>query len=198
MLKASLREMLDPISSIQNLLSFTIFADRNFPVMRYFVIGFKNSGKTTFGRELAKRLGLDFLDLDEFIEKTEGKSIPEIYTLLGEKGFRRLEWKALKEVVKNNHIVISTGGGAPCHCDNMSLMEEYGEVIYLKVSDVTLVNRLKKAAEDRPIVMGKSEKEINLYVADLKGRCEHHYLRATHIVDGDNPDLDELMEKLKR
>ena len=50
------------------------------------------------------------------------------------KHFRRLEWKALKEVVKKDNIVISTGGGAPCHCDNMSLMEQYGDVIYLKVS----------------------------------------------------------------
>ncbi len=108
------------------------------------------------------------MDLDEYIEEREKKSIPEIYTRLGEEAFRRLEWKALKEVVKNNNIVISTGGGAPCHCDNMTLMEKYGDVIYLKVTDETLVNRLKKAAEDRPIVLGKSEAELRQYIADLR------------------------------
>lgn len=165
--------------------------------MRYFIIGFKNSGKTTFGRKLANRLDLDFIDLDEFIERKEGKTIPEIYTRLGEEGFRRLEWMALKEVVKTDRIVLSTGGGAPCHCDNMNLMEKYGDAIYLKVSDETLVSRLKKAAKDRPIVKGKSEEELRQYVTDLRDRCEHHYLRARYIVDGDKPDMEGLIGMLK-
>lgn len=164
--------------------------------MRYFIIGFKNSGKTTFGRELSNRLGFDFIDLDEYIESSEGRSIPEVYTIIGEDAFRRLEWKALKEVVKNNNIVISTGGGAPCHCDNMNLMEEYGDVIYLKVADETLVGRLKKAAVDRPIVLGKSEEELRLYLADMRNKCEHHYLRARFIVDGDNLNWEELVKSL--
>ena len=161
--------------------------------MRYFIIGFKNSGKTTFGRELAKMLALDFIDLDEYIEKKENKGIPELYTSLGEDGFRSLEWKSLKEVVHNTNIIISTGGGAPCHCDNMTLMEKYGDVIYLKVSDNTLVGRLKVAAEDRPIVKGKSEDELWQYVASLRDRCEHHYLRAKYIVDGDNLDMEVVV-----
>jgi shikimate kinase len=166
--------------------------------MRYFIIGFKNSGKTTFGRRLAEKLGFSFIDLDEYIESINGRSIPEIYSALGEKAFRRLEWEALKAVVKKNNIVISTGGGSPCHCDNMSLMEEYGDAIYLNVSDETLVSRLKIAAKDRPIVLGKSEEEIWQFVADLKSRCEYHYLRAKYIIDGDNLNLDELAERLKR
>ena len=166
--------------------------------MRYFIIGFKNSGKTTFGRELADKLNLGFLDLDEYIELAEGQSIPAIYRRLGEESFRRLEWKALKEAVKRDNIVISTGGGAPCHCDNMSLMEAYGEVIYLKVSDVTLVSRLKKAAGDRPIVQGKSEEELRQYVADLRNKCEHHYLRARYIVDGEMLDIDKVIEALDK
>jgi shikimate kinase len=166
--------------------------------MRYFVIGFKNSGKTTFGRQLAKRLGLNFTDVDEFIEKKEGKTIPEIYTRLGDEAFRQLEWKTIKEIVKTDNQVVSTGGGAPCHCDNMSLMEKYGDVIYLKVSDETLVSRLKKAAEDRPIVKGKSAEELRHYVAELRNRCEHHYLRARYIVDGDNPEMEKLIVMLTK
>jgi shikimate kinase len=153
--------------------------------MRYFIIGFKNSGKTTFGRKLARQLEMDFIDLDEYMEAKTGTNIPEMYTRLGEEGFRRLEWKTLKEVVKHDDIIISTGGGAPCHCDNMSLMEQYGDVIYLKVADETLIKRLKRAAKDRPIVLGKSEDELRQYVADLRNKCEHHYLRAHYTVDGD-------------
>jgi shikimate kinase len=164
--------------------------------MRYFVIGFKNSGKTTYGRELAKRLSLGFIDLDEYIEKKEGKTIPEIYTCLGDEAFRQLEWKALQTMAETDNIVVSAGGGVPCHCDNMSLMEKYGDVVYLKVSNETLVSRLKKAAEDRPIVLGKSEDELRQYITALRNKCEHNYLRARYIVDGDNLDLEDLAGKL--
>lgn len=164
--------------------------------MRYFIIGFKNSGKTTFGRMLANELGLGFIDLDEYMEKREGISIPEIYTRLGEEGFRRLEWKALKEVVKHDNLVISTGGGAPCHCDNMSLIEQYGDAIYLNVTDETLVNRLMDAAKDRPIVLGKTKEELRHYVADLRSKCEHHYRRARYIVDGERLEMEEILKKL--
>jgi shikimate kinase len=165
--------------------------------MRYFIIGFKNSGKTTFGRKLAKRLDMGFIDLDEFIEAKEGEAIPEIYTRLGEEGFRRLEWKALKEVVQHDNLVVSTGGGAPCHCDNMKLMEQHGDVIYLRVTDETLVKRLKQAAKDRPIVLGKSEDELRRYLADLRNRCEHHYRRARYFVDGEHMDMDEVLLSLR-
>jgi shikimate kinase len=164
--------------------------------MRFFIIGFKNSGKTTFGRQLADHLGLGFLDLDEYIESKEGKSIPEIYTRLGEEGFRRIEWKALKNIVHNDNIVISTGGGAPCNCDNMSLMEKYGDVIYLKVSDQTLVERLGHAAQHRPIVLGKSEQELRNYILDLRNRCEAHFNRARYIVDGENLILEDVVKML--
>ena len=164
--------------------------------MRYFIIGFKNSGKTTFGRALARRLKLDFLDLDEYIEQKEKRGIPELYSQLGEAGFRKLEWQALKEVIHNNHIVIATGGGAPCNCGNMTLMEKYGQVIYLKVSNETLIGRLKHAAKDRPIVLGKTEDELRLYVEDLRDRCEHHYNRAEYIVDGENMDIEKVVSML--
>jgi shikimate kinase len=164
--------------------------------VRYFIIGFKNSGKTTFGRQLAKKLGLGFIDLDEEIEEQEGQTIPEIYTRVGEDAFRRLEWKALKALIAKDNIVISTGGGAPCHCDNMNLMEQHGEVIYLKVTDETLISRLKKAAEDRPIVKGKTENELRQYVTGLRNRCEHHYKRARYIVDGEKINLDDFIRQL--
>jgi shikimate kinase len=165
--------------------------------MRYFIIGFKNSGKTTFGRKLANRMGMEFLDLDEYLEKQEGKTIPEIFTAVGEDRFRKMEWKALKEVIDHHrNIVISTGGGAPCHCDNMTLMEKYGDAIYLNVNNDILISRLKLAAKDRPIVLGKNEEELRQYVAELRLKCEHHYKRAKYIIDGENPDLEMVVDLL--
>jgi shikimate kinase len=165
--------------------------------MRYFIIGFKNSGKTTFGRKLANRMGMEFLDLDEYLEKQESKTIPDIFIAVGEDRFRKMEWKALKEVIDHHeNIVISTGGGAPCHCDNMTLMEKYGDAIYLNVSNDILISRLKLAAKDRPIVLGKNEEELGQYVAELRLKCEHHYKRAKYIIDGENPDLEKVVNLL--
>lgn len=165
--------------------------------MIYFIIGYKNSGKTTFGRKLAERLNLEFTDLDEYIEKKEGDTIPNIYVKAGEEKFRHMEWNALKEVVKRKNLVVATGGGVPCNCDNMSIMEKFGKVIYLKRDNKLLVERLKKAVHDRPIVRGKNEDELDQYISDLRQRCEHHYLRAHYIIDEENPDMDKVLSMLK-
>lgn len=166
--------------------------------MRYFIIGFKNSGKTTFGHKLADYLGMGFIDLDEYMESKEHMSIPDLYSQLGEEKFRRTEWKALKEVVQHDNVVIATGGGVPCNCDNMNLMEKYGEVIYLNVSNETLVGRLSKAVKDRPIVMGKNVDELREYVNDLRKKCEHHYKRAKYIIGPGEFSVKSVAEQLKR
>lgn len=164
--------------------------------MRLFIIGYKSSGKTTVGKKLANRLGMGFVDLDEWIERMNGRTVPEIFSQEGEDEFRNIEWKALKEVVKKDNVVVSTGGGAPCHCDNMNLMEKYGDVLYLRVDEDTLVSRLKSATKDRPIVQGKNDEELRKYVSDLIKRCEHHYTRAKYIVDGRDIKLDHIVEML--
>jgi shikimate kinase len=78
----------------------------------------------------------------------------------------------------------------------MTLMESYGDVVYLKVSDNTLVNRLKLATGDRPIVKGKTTEELRQYVTALREKCEHHYLRAKYIVDGDSLDMESVIKSL--
>jgi shikimate kinase len=165
--------------------------------MIYFIIGYKNSGKTTFGRKLAERLNMEFTDLDEYIEEKEGDTIPNIFVKAGEAKFRQMEWEALQEVVKRNNIVVATGGGVPCNCDSMSIMEKTGKVIYLKRDNKLLVQRLKKAVHDRPIVKGKNEDELEQYISDLRQKCEHHYLRAHYIIDDENPDMDKVLSMLK-
>lgn len=165
--------------------------------MRYFLIGYKSSGKSTMGRKLANRMGLEFIDLDRVIEKREGKTVPELYTELGDEGFRIKEWKALKEVVKTDNVVVALGGGAPCHCDNMNLIEKYGEVIYLRLDSDTLVSRLKSATTDRPIVLKKTDEELRFYVQDIRNRCEHHYLRAKYVIDSKDISVDKVVSIIR-
>ena len=78
----------------------------------------------------------------------------------------------------------------------MTLMEKYGDAIYLNVNNDILISRLKLAAKDRPIVLGKNEEELRQYVAELRLKCEHHYKRAKYIIDGENPDLEMVADLL--
>jgi shikimate kinase len=166
--------------------------------MRYFIIGYKSSGKTTIGRKLAGKLGLRFIDLDDEIEKREGKTIPKLYVELGETGFRHVEWEALKSIAKEDNIIVSTGGGAPCHCKNMNLMEAIGEVIYLRLDNDTLISRLRAATKDRPIVLNKTDEELCNYVVDLREKCEHHYIRAKYVIDSKGITVDEIVRLISK
>jgi shikimate kinase len=165
--------------------------------VRLFIIGYKSSGKTTIGRKIAQKLGMDFIDLDELIEKREGKTVPELYTQNGNEEFRNMEWEALKEVVEKENIIVSTGGGAPCHCDNMNLMEKKGEVLYIELDDDTLISRLKFATKDRPIVLNKTDEELRDYVKNMRYHCEHHYRRAKYVVNGKNLNVDKVVEAIE-
>jgi shikimate kinase len=165
----------------------------NYRYMRLFIIGYKSSGKTTLGKKLASKLGLKFIDLDDEIEKREGKTVPELYIELGDTGFRHKEWEALRSIVKDDNMIVSTGGGAPCHCENMNLMEKYGEVIYLQLDNDTLISRLKKATKDRPIVLNKTDEELREYIYDLREKCEHHYKRAKYIINSKGITVDEIV-----
>lgn len=166
--------------------------------MRYFLIGYKSSGKSTIGKKLAKRLSLEFIDLDDVIEQREGKTVPEIYSDSGDPEFRNKEWEALKGVVKKDNIVVALGGGAPCHCDNMNLIEKYGDVIYLHLDNDTLVSRLKEATKDRPIVLNKSDEELRSYIRDIRDRCEHNYQRAKYSVEAKDLTVDKILNVINK
>lgn len=165
--------------------------------MRIFIIGYKSSGKTTIGKKLANRLKMEFIDLDEYIERKAGRSVPEIYIDEGDEKFRTIEWKALNEIIHKDNIVVSTGGGVPCHCDNMHIMRENGKVLYLKLDNDTLVSRLKHATIDRPIVKGKNDEQLREYVSELRNKCEHHYLTATYTINAKDVKIEDVIRVLE-
>ena len=118
------------------------------------------SGKTTLGRMMARDEGLEFIDLDEYIEQREGKSVSDIFREKGESGFREIERQSLREVSEKENCVIACGGGTPCFFDNMDFMNSCGETIFLESSEEVLLDRLLKYGSLRPIVAGKSKDEI--------------------------------------
>ncbi len=152
---------------------------------RIFLIGYMGVGKTTAGRELAKLLDLEFVDLDHFIQNRYNKTIAQLFEQFGEEGFREIENKVLKEVAQFENVVISTGGGAPCFYDNMEVMNNAGTTIYMKASAGLLSERLNLCKEKRPLIKDKNEEELLLFVTDNLNRREPHYSRAKIIFEAD-------------
>ncbi|WP_025006744.1 shikimate kinase [Marinilabilia salmonicolor] len=129
-----------------------------------YLTGFMGSGKSTFGRLLARELGFKFIDLDKYIEEEERTSISEIFARYGEEKFREIERLAVHESTKSGKAVIATGGGVPCHFDNIEIMNKHGLTIYLKVSPEALTDRLMPAREHRPLIAGKSREELLAFI----------------------------------
>ncbi len=131
--------------------------------MNIYLVGMPGSGKTTFGKRLAKVSSFSFGDLDQVISQQEALSISEIFTQKGENYFRQAESEALKHTLYLSKNIIATGGGTPCFFDNMDWMNQYGITIFLDVSVAELVKRLTattEAQQKRPLVANKSLAEL--------------------------------------
>jgi shikimate kinase len=134
--------------------------------MRIYLIGYMGSGKSTLGRNLARHAGLHFIDLDKYIEERNCRSVPQIFALEGEESFRMKERKALEEVSEFDNVVVATGGGAPCFYDNMELMNRTGITIFLDIHPEILAKRLIISKTERPLIKGKSKKELEEFIEE--------------------------------
>lgn len=160
--------------------------------MKIFIIGYMASGKTTFGKALAQRLDIPFIDLDSYIEEKTGETITEIFEARGEKGFRDLESECLQEAVgTSDNCVLACGGGTPCHHDNIKFLNDNGITVFLETSTPVLISRLQEENAARPIMAGKSDDEIAEKV--LSQLCDRlpFYMEAKMKWSGDDLDTEE-------
>lgn len=116
-----------------------------------YLVGLMGAGKTTIGRSLAKRLNLDFTDTDKEIESRTGVSIPTIFEIEGEDGFRKRESQVIADLAAQPGRVVATGGGAVLRAENRANMRNSGFVIYLNVPPQTLWERTRHD-RNRPLL----------------------------------------------
>ena len=103
------------------------------------LIGFMGSGKTTFGKWIARKYGYEFCDTDEYIEKKEQTTINDIFATKGEQAFRDMETETVKELAQSlDKCVVSVGGGLPLREVNQKTLRKIGKVVYLKASEQEL------------------------------------------------------------
>ena len=125
---------------------------------RIFLIGPMGSGKTTVGRFLAGRLGLEFLDLDCEIERRCGVEVRTIFDIEGEAGFRARERAMLDEITQRDGILMATGGGSVLDPDNRRMLRERGLVVWLKTRVEQQLQRLDRD-QRRPLLQAPDREQ---------------------------------------
>lgn len=157
------------------------------------LIGMMKSGKSSIGRQLAKKLGYKFIDTDEEIEKEERLSIKEIFEKKGEKYFRHIESKILCTFIKNSRIVISTGGGIINEQSNREQIKESAIGIWLFAEPRELSKRADET-ENRP-KLKDGDKEITLQKL-LNKRFMHYAITSDFLIVTDNHNTEQITEAI--
>lgn len=128
--------------------------------------GVSASGKSTIGRQLAKLIGLGFVDLDELIERSSGKTISEIFSGEGEAAFREMERRMLESLQGVRSHVIAVGGGALTTAEALKIARKIGPIVWLQSSPAEIARRLYKRV---------SEMEKRPLFRDLLGEENHEF-----------------------
>jgi shikimate kinase len=161
------------------------------------LVGFSCSGKTTVGRNLARRLRLGFVDTDRVIEELAGRSIPEIFREDGEATFRHFERLAIERVCARSLQVISTGGGAFVDPANRTWLRNGNLVVHLQVRPETVVLRLRNSKSGRPRPMLDAPDPLQR-VRELMAARREAYSQAHVAIGVDDRTRHEVVADLTR
>lgn len=168
-----------------------------------FLTGFMASGKSHFGRHLARLAGAPFHDLDEHIESGQGKSISSLFRDGGEPAFRLLERATLERLTEGllkapaePLAVVSTGGGTPCTPGTMEWMNERGVTVWLNPPFEVLLERLRAGSAHRPLVRGLEGEALVEAVRSRLAQREPFYRMAHHEIREADPDPAAWLNRL--
>lgn len=158
-------------------------------------IGFMGSGKTTVGKLLATELGIDFIDMDAFIEERAKREIRDIFKEEGEDVFRRLETEALKDILLfPTSFVLSTGGGVITRDENIALLKRLKHRIFLKADKAVILKRLE-ADRTRPLLLGEDKEERIGRL--LEERLPKYLEASSYTLDTEGYRVEEIVELCK-
>ncbi len=160
--------------------------------MRIALVGYMGCGKTSLGQQLSEKIAIPFIDLDQWIEESEGLKIAELFATKGENYFRVKESEALKQVLQTHQtLILATGGGTPCFFNNMYFLNESCKTVYLQCSPKKLLERISSDKNIRPLLSS-----TNFDLIDHLLQREPHYLQSQYILNGDQT-FSELISDLQ-
>jgi len=169
--------------------------------MNLVLIGYRATGKTTLARQLAQRLGWDWIDADVEIEDRAGKSIARVFAEDGEPAFRDMEAAVIADLCARPRLVVAAGGGAPLREESRQAMRKSGHVVWLTATPETILARMTgdaTTADRRPSLTNRPPLEE---IVQLLNRREPVYRESAHLVvdtEGKLPEQvrDEILSLL--
>lgn len=164
--------------------------------MNVVLIGFMGTGKTAVGKRLAKRLGWPFVDVDEQIESSARMPISRIFEDRGEPVFRRLERRIISRVVRGDHQVIATGGGAFLEPASRAKLQASGQVVCLTARPRTILERVRPKLAVRPLLARLAD-PLGRIKALLQQRAAA-YAEADATVETSDLTVEEVVERVWR
>lgn len=163
--------------------------------MRIYLIGFMGVGKTHWGKQLGKKLGIPYFDLDELIEADEEKSVSEIFDQQGEEYFRTKEREILQWVSETHpSMILSCGGGAPCFFNNIDYMNEKGRTVWLDIPFEILLGRLRVNNGERPLLKNLDDEQLKAYIVKKNADRRIFYERAKLRMQDHNIKIDDFIK----
>jgi shikimate kinase len=164
---------------------------------RLILVGMMGVGKTTVGRQAAKRLGWTWVDIDSEVAREANSSVADLFARHGEAHFRREESRALKAVLSRDEpLVISVGGGAVLEEDNRNTLRTAGTVVWLRARPETLMARVHDVAS-RPLLVGDTPEARTETLRRLDSERRNLYDEvADTVIDVDHLSTQKVVERL--
>jgi shikimate kinase len=156
------------------------------------LIGFMGTGKTSVGRLVAEQLHFEYLDTDEVIQASTGRSITEIFTRDGEPAFRALEEKVVEELASRAKTVIATGGGLPVNPNNLARLKTHALVVSLWSSPEKIWERVRHQTH-RPLL---HDENPQAKIRELLATREPFYKQADVLLNTDLRSLREVAQQV--
>ena len=156
------------------------------------------SGKTHWGKILSQQTSLPYFDLDEVIVTSEKMSVQQIFHDKGEEYFRIKEQEVLEALAEDHDdVIISTGGGTPCFFNNIDFMKQQGTVVWLNTSVNTLLERLLKQKNSRPLIKNISDSELKSYIIKKLQDRKMYYEQAHLMLHEELITTESLLKSIQ-
>jgi XRE family aerobic/anaerobic benzoate catabolism transcriptional regulator len=160
------------------------------------LLGLRGAGKTTIGKELARRLRVRFVELDRQIEKEADMSLAELFSMYGEEHYRRLERETLARVLAERRaIVLATGGGIVASADTYAMLKAQATTVWLRAQPEDHWKRVVSQGDRRPMA---DHPQAMADLRTLLAAREPLYASADHTVDTSGRTVKAIVDDLSK
>lgn len=161
------------------------------------LVGYMGSGKSHISKILSEKINFKLIDLDREISRRNKLTIPEIFEKKGEIYFRKLEREILEEILATQeNIVFSLGGGTPVYYNNMEIINNSSKSVFLRTSITTLIERISKQKEKRPLIARISDENLPEFIAKHLFERNEFYSKAQFNINTDSKEPEEIMNEI--